>query len=449
MSDRAITIPYARSNDGNRYTARQMSKELYAYKLRWKGFACPVEGCNRNLKWTQCSVKGKFWSHKQSKNSELSDVGGVAHSGETWSHITAKAKVVDNLQNIRFRAKKCHCCNQFKTYSFNSPSNSAKTEHLILKGIRADVAVFEDEKLIAMVSIVKTHSREPEKWQKIYDELGVMLFEVMADDVLDDDTSLVYSNIYVHWGMCKECIVVWEEIKALRKNEPQFVVEDGRHLSELKHNELSKLRHTKDDLKQKVEELLRERGVCFRCCKPCKPKDFCVPCKKFLNSTNCADCGRKTMTTWKQYCYVCFEDKKEKKRKREEEERQEEERKRREEQKRRREEQERRWEEERKKREEGTPKGYDVCRCSTWKRNRYNRCFGCGYSQTDDSAVVAKATKEKPKKGEVRYFGKTYASEPEFLKAHGVVHFSVSKRFRLTPTPTQEERKRYFLKKVQ
>ena len=59
------------------------------------------------------------------------------------------------------------------------------------------------------------------------------------------------------------------------------------------------------------------------------------------------------------------------------------------------------------------------------------------------------ASKEKPKKGEVRYFGKTYASEPEFLKAHGVVHFSVSKRFRLTPIPTQEERKRYFLKKVQ
>ena len=95
-------------------------------------------------------------------------------------------------------------------------------------------------------------------------------------------------------------------------------------------------------MKPKIEELLRERGVCFRCCKPCSGEDFCAPCKKFLTATNCAHCGRKTMTTWrvhcvpcckiinskkckvcqkpthsdwKEYCYDCHEDEKEKKRK--------------------------------------------------------------------------------------------------------------------------------------
>ena len=377
MSERAITIPYARGKDENRYTARQMSKELYAYKLRWKGFFCPVDGCNRHLKWTSCAVRGKFWSHKQ-LNGKESEMSLAQHSGETWSHITAKAKVVDNLGSICFRAKKCHCCNKFESYSFNGPTNSAKTEHLVMKGIRADVAVFEKDKLIAVISIVKSHKREPEKWQKIYDELGVMVFEVPADDVLGDDYECVYSDIYVHWGMCKECLVLWEEIKALRDKEPQFVVEDGRHLSELKNNELSILRHSEKAMKPKAEELLRERGVCFRCCKRCSGEDFCAPCKKFLTSTNCAHCGTKTMTTWrvhcvacckiinstkckvcqkpthsdwKQYCYDCHEDEKEKKRKREEEERQEEEQRRRREQKRRREEQERKWEKERQERE--------------------------------------------------------------------------------------------------
>lgn len=479
MSERAITIPYACGKDGHRYTALQMSNELYAYKLRWKSFVCPVDGCNRNLKWTHCSVKGKFWSHKQSQNSEVSGFGQVAHSGETWSHITAKAKVVDNLKNICFRAKKCHFCNQFKSYSFKSPSNNAKMEHLILKGIRADVAVFEDKKLIAVISIVKTHSREPEKWQKIYDELGVMLFEIMSDDVLNTDITQIYSKIYVHWGMCQECIVLWEDIKALRKKEPQFVIEDGRHLSELKDKELSKLRHSKGSLKQKIEELLRERGVCFRCCIPCTSQDFCVLCKTNLTSTNCAHCGIKTMTTWrkhcvpcckiinstkckvckepthsnwKEYCYTCFEEKKEKKRKREEEEKLEEERKRREGQMRRREEQNRKWEEyqKRRRREEQMRIKEELDRKwdEEWERLKKERQRLKKERERRQTELKQNLKEKEEKENRVQYFGKTYASEEQFLKAHGVLHFSVSKRFRLTPTPTQQKRKCYYAKKV-
>ena len=43
-----------------------------------------------------------------------------------------------------------------------------------------------------------------------------------------------------------------------------------------------------------------------------------------------------------------------------------------------------------------------------------------------------------------RFFGVEYASEKDFLRARGVLEHSCSKGFRLTPTPTQEERKAFF-----
>ena len=43
-----------------------------------------------------------------------------------------------------------------------------------------------------------------------------------------------------------------------------------------------------------------------------------------------------------------------------------------------------------------------------------------------------------------RFFGVEYASEKDFLRARGVLEHSCSKGFRLTPTPTQEERKAFY-----
>ena len=56
---------------------------------------------------------------------------------------------------------------------------------------------------------------------------------------------------------------------------------------------------------------------------------------------------------------------------------------------------------------------------------------------------------EASKKTEkVLFFGKTYDSEIDFLKAMGVQDFSCSKRFKLTPTPSQEEKKAFFAGRI-
>ena len=359
MNDANNKIPFACMKNGDRYTAYQMSSERYAYNMKWKGFLCPVEGCNRHLKWTNCSVRGKFWSHKQLKTGEGGQHnGGVAHSGETWTHISAKAKLVDNLHLIEFLARKCPDCHQLESYHFVERIHHAKAEHTILKGIRADVAVFKGEKLVAVISIVHTHEREPEKWKKIYDELGVMLFEVRAQTIvsnnfLKEEEKSLWSNIYAHWGRCPECTVREEERLALCRREPQLVLDDGRHVTELTTEELvkfwRKFRSAKGKGKkiEKAKELLREQKKCFCCgedseedlcsecetlqtsttCKRCgeltrtKWRVHCVKCCSILNSTKCKRCNEPTHSSWKKHCLTCYRELQEEKKQREEEER--------------------------------------------------------------------------------------------------------------------------------
>ena len=316
MSEPKITIPFSRcSEDGKTYTALQMTKELYAYKKRWKGFQCPVRGCDRHLKWTHCSVRGKFWSHKHPKRGESQGHGGVAHSGETWEHIQAKAKVVDRLKDIEFYGKKCPDCERHEKYLFDEANFTAKAEHPILKGIRADVAVFNDEKLVAAISIVHSHQREPEKWQKIYDQLGILLFEFSAQRIMsqyflmeEDRKDSLWSNIYVHWGRCPQCTKEEEDRQALRDMEPELVVDDGRHLNELSDSELNEFwqkHHKKKNKKiEKVESILRSKNVCYRCT-AVTTDGLCEKCKLHVTSTRCDMCGAKTMTTWRTHCLPC------------------------------------------------------------------------------------------------------------------------------------------------
>ena len=318
MNEPKVTIPYARCNNGKNYTALQMSKERYAYHMKWKGFSCPVDGCNRNLKWTQCSVRGKFWSHKQLTTGEGGQHNGwVAHSGETWTHILAKAKVVDNLHLIEFIAKKCPDCNQLESYRFAEPTHKAKAEHSIMKGIRADVAVLKDDELVAVISIVHTHEREPEKWKKIYDKLGVMLFEVQAqtivsNDFLKEEENSLWSNIYAHWGRCTECTRKEAERRVLREKEPEYVLEDGRHITELSTSELTLFwrkyhgKKTEENEKKirKVESVLQASEKCFHC-GTSSAENICTSCTAFLTSTNCKMCGELTMTKWRVHCLKC------------------------------------------------------------------------------------------------------------------------------------------------
>ena len=318
MNEPKVTIPYARCNNGKNYTALQMSKERYAYSMKWKGFSCPVEGCNRHLKWTQCSVRGKFWSHKQLTTGEGGQHNGwVAHSGETWTHILAKAKVVDNLHLIEFIAKKCPDCNQLESYRFAEPTHKAKAEHSIMKGIRADVAVLKDDELVAVISIVHTHEREPEKWKKIYDKLGVMLFEVRAQTIvsnnfLKEEENSLWSNIYAHWGRCTECTRKEAERRVLREKEPEYVLEDGRHITELSTSELTKFwrkyngKKTEGNEKkiQKVESVLNASEKCFHC-GISSTENICTSCTAFLTSTHCKMCGEPTMTKWRVHCLEC------------------------------------------------------------------------------------------------------------------------------------------------
>lgn len=48
------------------------------------------------------------------------------------------------------------------------------------------------------------------------------------------------------------------------------------------------------------------------------------------------------------------------------------------------------------------------------------------------------------RKKEVKFFGKRYASEEEFLKAHGIEHFDCWQRFRLTPSVNQEQKRAFY-----
>ena len=52
------------------------------------------------------------------------------------------------------------------------------------------------------------------------------------------------------------------------------------------------------------------------------------------------------------------------------------------------------------------------------------------------------------KTDKVLFFGKSYDTEIHFLKAMGVKHFSCSKRFKLTPTPSQAEKKAFFANRI-
>ena len=315
MNEANNKIPFARMKNGQRYTAYQMSKERYAYNMKWRGFLCPVEGCNRHLKWTQCSVRGKFWSHKQLKRGEVVNSSILAaHTGETFSHLFAKAKVVDHLSKIELKAKKCNYCDERVSYSFSDDDYTAKAEYTILKGVRADVAVFKGEKLIAVISIVHTHEREPEKWKKIYDELGILVFEIPAKYVISDDfpaeNQTFFSHIYAHWGRCPECTVVEEERLEFCRREPQYVIEDGRHITELSTEELVKfwrMFHSKKDEEtklEKVKNLLREQKKCF-CCGISSAEDLCENCEMLKTSTTCKMCGELTKTKWRVHCVKC------------------------------------------------------------------------------------------------------------------------------------------------
>lgn len=46
------------------------------------------------------------------------------------------------------------------------------------------------------------------------------------------------------------------------------------------------------------------------------------------------------------------------------------------------------------------------------------------------------------------FFGRYYESEQAFLKAMGIMDYSCSKRFRLTPTPTQEQKKAFYRQRI-
>lgn len=316
------TVPFSRDKDGNTYTAKQMTKELYAYRLRWRGFVCPIEGCGGNLKWNNCTEREKFWSHKPERNPDGTPKP-TAHSGESWDHVNAKAILVDNLDSVAIEAKQCPSCDHSTKYFFDSCT--AKCEYTVMEGIRADVAIFKDDKVVGMVSVVQTHKREPEKWQKIYNNLNILLFEVKAADVLDwenGDLKHLSSFISARWELCKACRKEKVRILTRRISEPNLTISDGRHVAELTDYELSDgmgwRAHGKTygiepfttEQSDYALSLTKKRGVCCRCSERCleSEEQLCLPCYEKVHATLCERCGRNTWSSWKQHCSDCYRD---------------------------------------------------------------------------------------------------------------------------------------------
>jgi hypothetical protein len=172
---------------------------------------------------------------------------------------------------------------------------------------------------------VQTHKREPEKWQKIYNNLNILLFEVKAADVLDwenGDLKHLSSFISARWELCKACRKEKVRILTRRISEPNLTISDGRHVAELTDYELSNgmgwRAHGKTygiepfttEQSDYALSLTKKRGVCCRCSERCveSEEQLCLPCYDKVHATLCERCGRNTWSSWKEHCSDCYRD---------------------------------------------------------------------------------------------------------------------------------------------
>ena len=292
-------IPFARAVKGNEsFTPDQMTPELYEFNDRWKGFKCPVQDCKGHLKWSNCTTKEKYWSHKPIIDSN-GKVVPTHHSGETWRHVQGKAFVNDNLDNIIFSSKPCPRCSRLAGYKF--AKHTCKIEDKIMEGIIADVAVYDEHNaLCAIVSVVESHRRRPEQWQSLYDKLKIKCFQIdtttiarcrtkVQEGVKGTHALLMRSDIAARWSLCKGCQRTQDKKVQRRLREPQFVLEvDGRHLRELNDSELRAVADANTTIlaalptleqQRRAVALLRARGVCRNCNKKSN-KPLCMACYK-------------------------------------------------------------------------------------------------------------------------------------------------------------------------
>lgn len=127
---------------------------------------------------------------------------------ETEAHLRAKQRVaaaINARQAVRF-IRTCESCSQEHDQPLPTGIARASLEHVLAGGLRADIALLEDDGVVrAVLEIYATHECEPEKIDGL---AGIPWAEFSASEVLENDLRLRPRQDHFRRFVCARCRVI-------------------------------------------------------------------------------------------------------------------------------------------------------------------------------------------------------------------------------------------------